>query len=1104
MTPEVTVQADAIPDELRARDQWLLWDASADAPRRPHWRGDFAVSWTDPDDWHSFEEAIDAVEETDSWGLGYVFANGIEHIGVYGALDLDGCVAEDGGPKDWLPSLQPFVDEGAYVEFSPSGGGMHVPIEAFEPPEWWSDAHFTADEHEGVEAYSKKFFTFTGDQLENTGQEVVEAAEWIEDWLAEAYEAITGEDPRDAHTPAEQTGLVTEPEKSREELAEMSTTGDYDDVLDAVRQLRPTDLRLRSSKSGTEKPGVESWDPGYRTSQSGESLKRFTDDGTWIDMRESDEGFDTLSLFAAEQGIIREPYDDLEGEDFHDAVDLARDQGAPIPVFDGERAALEDAVDDDVEVAALPREKLWETWSDARLDGEITQQDHIPEMALRHVAEEQRLYDFDALDEEPDDLPLKAHNRALWWVTNEWADEHNLDEATDRPYLRRTDTSRAVSWQDVRYIYDESAEEGRFAAVQLLRRRNHFLTPEDTEVLHVYDPERGIFDSDLRYDIGRTLDRELRSYYSQHEKNEILERLKEDTVKREELEAAGFTTNYVCVENGVLDVDARVLLGHDPKYQFTTYLPVEYDPEAGMERLDAFLDEITQREADKLTLVELVGNCLLPNYEYEKILVLFGEGSNGKSTWYDVVRTFLGSASSPGDPTNVDSLTLQQITENRFATSSLVGKWANIGEDLPEKKIQDLGPLKDLTGGGETSVEPKGKERFSFHNRAKMMFAANRPPVLPERSTAVKRRLVPVHLPYRFTTDPADGHKDAQKEGLIDELTTDDELSGLLNAALDGLDRLRDQGDVSLPESHDERLEMYERFSDHIKAFRVDCLTNEGDSRILKDDIYNAYTNFCAESDREPVGKRTFWQQLRKTTLNVTEKRLAESVDPDRRRAIDNVAWTDLGEEYAPEKLSADPDEADADAELISELAAGDEGVTVECRVTDVENDTPPQIAQKAEVQDESGKPIAVTIWADAGQPPLEEGECYRIKGGAVDTFDGSLYIGVGEMAGVQQISHGVGNAPAADPGPNAQITATDGGGCEDGSDDETDEIEDAVGRLREHLRVEYDAGDTAKVHILAAETDLDPDRVEHAVERIVTEDGTLADAGEDGYEVMK
>lgn len=192
-----------VPAELREREQWLMWDASADAPRRPHWKGNFAVSWTDPDDWHSFEEAREAAQERDSWGIGYVFARSNDDAprGIYGALDLDGCAeAGKGRPKEWLPSLKPFADRDAYIEWSPSGTGLHIPLAGFEPPEWWSDSHFTDDEHEGVEAYGSKFFTVTGDRLRNSGDAVADAGEWADEWLAQAHKSITGEDPRNRQT----------------------------------------------------------------------------------------------------------------------------------------------------------------------------------------------------------------------------------------------------------------------------------------------------------------------------------------------------------------------------------------------------------------------------------------------------------------------------------------------------------------------------------------------------------------------------------------------------------------------------------------------------------------------------------------------------------------------------------------------------------------------------------------------------------------------------------------------------------------------------------------------------------------------------------------
>lgn len=343
--PVVEIDAEAIPGELKERDQWLHWDASADTPRRPHWRGNFGVSWTDPDDWHSFEEALSAAESNDSWGIGFVFANDNDDYlrGIYSALDLDGCVEERGRPKEWLPSLAPFIDADAYMEYSPSGEGIHIPLVGFEVPGWWSDCHFSAEEHEGVEAYESKFFTVTGDALEAAGDDVGETPqEDVEDWLADAHEAITGDDPRETYRREESTGSPRSTKRSRDEIVEIDTTSDFEDVLDAVDHLAPADVRLQSSYQEDENAEVESWDPGYRSSESGLSLKRFTDADVWVDMREMDEGFDTLALIAAEEGIIREPYADLRGEEFHEAVNAARDRGAPIPEFDGDRAALDD------------------------------------------------------------------------------------------------------------------------------------------------------------------------------------------------------------------------------------------------------------------------------------------------------------------------------------------------------------------------------------------------------------------------------------------------------------------------------------------------------------------------------------------------------------------------------------------------------------------------------------------------------------------------------------------------------------------------------------------------------------------------------------------
>jgi len=195
----VDIEPANIPEELQERDQWLLWDADNSTPRQPHWAGDFTISWSDPDDWHSFGEAVEHASRIDSWGIGYVMAaDNPDHArGLYGCLDLDGVLGEGDQPADWLPSLEKFVEDGAYIERSPSGDGLHIPLIGQPAPDWWADSHLSPDEHEGVEYLRHKFCTFTGDifradELQPDGVAETNPAPFLYD----AYEALNGESPR--------------------------------------------------------------------------------------------------------------------------------------------------------------------------------------------------------------------------------------------------------------------------------------------------------------------------------------------------------------------------------------------------------------------------------------------------------------------------------------------------------------------------------------------------------------------------------------------------------------------------------------------------------------------------------------------------------------------------------------------------------------------------------------------------------------------------------------------------------------------------------------------------------------------------------------------
>lgn len=183
-----------IPSYFKQRNRWLLWDSSSDTPRRPHWKGDFGISWNDSTDWVSFDVACQAAVEKESWGIGFVIQ---PNDPVY-VVDIDGAMDSSGQYRDWLPSTDVLTD--TYSEWSPSGAGIHMAVEG-EPPDWWSDSDVDPDNHEGVDVLENKFCTFTGDKIEGSFDEPQEIN--LDNWLTRVYHNINGELPGETRNEAE-------------------------------------------------------------------------------------------------------------------------------------------------------------------------------------------------------------------------------------------------------------------------------------------------------------------------------------------------------------------------------------------------------------------------------------------------------------------------------------------------------------------------------------------------------------------------------------------------------------------------------------------------------------------------------------------------------------------------------------------------------------------------------------------------------------------------------------------------------------------------------------------------------------------------------------
>ena len=167
---------DAIPIELRSIPRWIVWDYcdnDGKKPRKvPRVAGrDVGANYTDPAVWRSFEAVIEEARRRGGLGIGFVFSEDDDLVGV----DLDDAIT-GGELKPWAKEI--FDRFPTWAEKSPSGSGVHF---VGRGDRIVGKTRAVISETEGVERYSQaRWFTFSGDVMKAAPvADVREAMGWL-------------------------------------------------------------------------------------------------------------------------------------------------------------------------------------------------------------------------------------------------------------------------------------------------------------------------------------------------------------------------------------------------------------------------------------------------------------------------------------------------------------------------------------------------------------------------------------------------------------------------------------------------------------------------------------------------------------------------------------------------------------------------------------------------------------------------------------------------------------------------------------------------------------------------------------------------------------
>jgi len=341
--------------------------------------------------------------------------------------------------------------------------------------------------------------------------------------------------------------------------------------------------------------------------------------------------------------------------------------------------------------------------------------------------------------------------------------------------------------------------------------------------------------------------------WSAHRANEVTECIRADAPVLWDVPPL----DEVNLKNGILNVWSRQLRDHDPGFLSTVQVPVEYHPDATCPAWDKFVATTFPEDAQALAY-ELAADLMTPERSEQKSVLLIGEGSNGKSTYLTALSNFIGS-------TNIVGLSLQKMESDRFSSSRLLGKLANICPDLPSSHLAGTSMFKAVTGGDSINAEYKYRESFEFRPFARLVFSANQVPRSEDATHAFFRRWLVVPFDRTF-----EGGEQIPCEELDTSLAAPGELSGVLNKALDALPGLRRNGFTESAKMKEAWTE-FRAMTDPVSVWLDKNTVEHPDAYVSRDVLWQAYND---HTEHAKLTKKAFSQALKRTRPHVTERQV--------------------------------------------------------------------------------------------------------------------------------------------------------------------------------------------------------------------------------------
>lgn len=331
-------------------------------------------------------------------------------------------------------------------------------------------------------------------------------------------------------------------------------------------------------------------------------------------------------------------------------------------------------------------------------------------------------------------------------------------------------------------------------------------------------------------------------------------------IKYEDLDKNPYVLNC---PDGTYELDTGVKREHTPS-DYITKVTTASPGDEGKDLWLDFIDTVFQGDKELIDYVQMIaGVSAIGEVDLEALIISYGEGSNGKSTFWNTIAGVLGNYSGS---ISADTLTVGCRRNVKPELAEAKGKRLLIAAELEEGMRLSTSIVKQLCSTDRISAEKKYKDPSDFTPSHMLVLYTNHLPRVGAMDSGTWRRLIVIPFNAKIT-----GSSDIKN---YSKYLLENASPYVLSWLMQGANKAITCGfNFKKPKCVEDAISKYQEDSNWLEHFLLDCCEQDAAYQEKSGKVYEEYRAYCQRTGEFVRSTTEFYTALEQKGFTRRRKR---------------------------------------------------------------------------------------------------------------------------------------------------------------------------------------------------------------------------------------